>query len=405
MNREEYTARRNELYAQAEGMINAGDTEGAEGIMAEITALDARYEADCTARANLQAMSAAPAIGAGLEAGVISDAVTAAAKPVDKDAIYRTAFAKSLMGVDLTSDESTVLAEVNRPENAANTAKDNALLIPMQEERRIWTVAASQHAVYGDVQRTFVNADLKIIKENGNATDAEWLTEADSMSDGSVGFGSLTLTGCELAKCIPVSWSLKKMAIEDFMTYIGELIGRKIGAAMAKAEILGLGKPGVSDGWKPQPKGIVTALEAESGTPQVITYSKGGSMDYSDFTAAFAKIASGYSRIIYASSKTIWGNIANIKDANKRPMFITDPVGGGVGRIFGAIVKADDAVPDGAVLIGDVARGYKENVKENISIVTEDHVKTRTTDYAAYAIVDGDVIDTKAFAYIKEADA
>lgn len=405
MNREEYTAKRSELYAQAEGMINAGDTEGAEGIMAEITALDARYEADCTARANLQAMSAAPAIGAGIEAGVIGEGTRSEPEPSDKDGIYRTAFAKSLMGIALTRDESAVLTEVNRPVNAANTAKDNALLIPVQEERRIWTVAASQHAVYGDVQRTFINADLKLIKEDGNATDGEWLTEADSMSDGKVGFATLTLTGCELAKCIPVSWSLKKMAIEDFMTYIVDLIGRKIGAAMAKAEVLGKGKPGTSDSWKPQPKGIVTALEAESGTPQVITYSKGGSIDYGNFTAAFANIASGYNRVIYASSKTIWGSIANIKDTNKRPMFISDPASGGVGRIFGAVVKAEDAVPDGAVLIGDVAKGYKENVKENISIMTEDHVKERTTDYAAYAIVDGDVIDTKAFAYIKEADA
>ena len=405
MNREDYTSKRNELYANAEAAVNAGDTEGAEGIMAEITALDARYESECTARANLQAMSAAPVIGAGVEAGVISDAAAAIVKPTDKDDAYRTAFAKSLMGVNLTSDDIAVLDEVNRPLNAANSAKDNAMLIPTQEARRIWTVAASQHALYGDVQRTFVNADIKIIKEDGNATDAEWLDEADSMSDGSVGFTTVVLTGCELAKCVPISWSLKKMAIEDFMTYIVNLIGRKIGAAIAKAEVLGKGKPGERGDWKAQPKGIVTALEAESGTPQVVTYSKGGSMDYSSFTAAFAKIASGYSRVIYASSKTIWEDIANIKDANKRPMFISDPASGGVGRIFGAVVKADDAVPDGAALIGDAAKGYAENVKENVSIVTEDHVKARTTDYAAYAIVDGDVIDTKAFAYIREATA
>ena len=42
MTREEYTTKRDALYAQAEGMINAGDTEGTEGIMAEITAPDAR---------------------------------------------------------------------------------------------------------------------------------------------------------------------------------------------------------------------------------------------------------------------------------------------------------------------------------------------------------------------------
>ena len=81
MNREEFTTRRSELYAQAEGMINAGDTEGAEGIMAEITALDARYEAECTARANLQAMNTAPAVGAGIEAGVIGEGTGSEPEP------------------------------------------------------------------------------------------------------------------------------------------------------------------------------------------------------------------------------------------------------------------------------------------------------------------------------------
>ena len=32
---------------------------------------------------------------------------------------------------------------------------------------------------------------------------------------------------------------------------------------------------------------------------------------------------------------------------------------------------------------------------------TEEHVKARTTDYMGYAIVDGDVYDSKAFAMLK----
>jgi len=36
-----------------------------------------------------------------------------------------------------------------------------------------------------------------------------------------------------------------------------------------------------------------------------------------------------------------------------------------------------------------------------MSVATEEHVKARTTDYAAYTVVDGDVMDEKAFALIR----
>jgi hypothetical protein len=37
-----------------------------------------------------------------------------------------------------------------------------------------------------------------------------------------------------------------------------------------------------------------------------------------------------------------------------------------------------------------------------MSLATEEHVKARTVDYAAYTIVDGGLLDTKAFALIKK---
>lgn len=400
MNFEQYTNERNTMYNNAQALIDSGDIDGANAEMQRITDLDARYEEASVAAANLAALNNAPVVSAGVAAGIVGTENTGA--PEVKD-MYTVAFAKSLMGMDLSADERQSVINYNRPVNSAVTKKDNELLIPEQTAAKIWRVAESQHALYGDIARTFVNSDLVIIKEGSGVSDAEWLDENDTMSDGTVGFASLKLSGCELTKCIPINWSMKEQAIEDFLEYIVDKIGRSMGSAVAKAEAVGKGKAGESKEWKDQPRGIITALKAEEGTPQVVTYAKGGAMDYGNFTSAFAKIASGYARVIYASSKTIWENIANIKDTNKRPMFMSDVTGGGVGRIFGAVVKAEDAIPDGTVLIGDARQGYRENIKKNMTIIPEDHAKPRITDYIAYAIVDGDVLDTKAFAYIAEA--
>ena len=74
--------------------------------------------------------------------------------------------------------------------------------------------------------------------------------------------------------------------------------------------------------------------------------------------------------------------------------------GGGVARLFGRPVFEEDAVPDNAVLIANVSKGYVMNVNENVSMSFEDHVKLRKTDYMSYALIDGDVLTTKAFALL-----
>ena len=70
--------------------------------------------------------------------------------------------------------------------------------------------------------------------------------------------------------------------------------------------------------------------------------------------------------------------------------------------MLGFTVKADAGVTKNNVIFGNPKRGYVLNTNEPMSLATEEHVKARTVDYAAYAIVDGGLLDTKAFALIQE---
>lgn len=83
---------------------------------------------------------------------------------------------------------------------------------------------------------------------------------------------------------------------------------------------------------------------------------------------------------------------------------IADPVNGGVNRIFGIPVKEDDSLAAGEIILGAPGVGYIANVNKDISIVTEEHAKPRTVDYCSYAIVDGGVLSTKAFALLKQGE-
>lgn len=408
MNKEQYLAKRKELLAEAEKLLNEGKLKEFEAKEKEIKELDEQFEAFAKAQANMNALKEKQPAAVAIEMAAGDNGVVATTKPVeakDEKEVYLRAWAKEMMGKPLAEQEKVVFDKFNADiRNATQTAATHAILIPETVREGIWKEAGELFPILGDVRMTFVPGDLTIIKETNAGDDAQWYDEQTEVADSDFGFGELNLTGCELAKSIPISWKLRKMSIDAFITYIQTLIAEKMGAALAKAIVSGLGKPGTGDTFKPQPKGIVTALVAEAGTPQIIEYDDTDNLDYDKLAKAMGLIKSFYKNgaAIYAKSTTIWNRLALLKDNQGRPLFIPDVTSGGVGRMFGLPVKEEDSVADDAILFGNVARGYVMNVNENMTIYTEDHVKQRYTDYMAYAIVDGDVITTKAFTLLRK---
>ena len=309
---------------------------------------------------------------------------------------YETAWAKMMMGKKLTDAESSTISMVN----AALTTVNTGAVIPTTVAEGIWDLIEEQHPLWADAQKTYVNGNYNMIVSDVSS-EAAWYDEATATADGSETFRTIALTGCELARNIVVSWKLREMAVEDFIPFIQRKLADKMGKALSYGVAKGKGQPGASDTFKAEPKGIITALLAETNTPQIKTYTA-GSLGYSDLTAARAKIAYGASALrIYANSKTIWDELANVKDQNQRPIMVADPINGGVGRIFGIEVKEEDALADGEILFSAPSVGYIANVNKDMSLATEEHVKERTADYCAYAIVDGNVTTTKAHALLK----
>jgi HK97 family phage major capsid protein len=413
MNKKEYLAKRKALLEAAEKALNEGKLEEFKAKEKEIKDLDEQFEAFAKAQANMNALKDKTVVDVAINMTTKDNGVVTTTKLIevqDEKQVYLNAWAKEMMGQPLAEQEKMVFDKVNADiRNATQTAATHAVLIPETVREGIWKEAGELFPILGDVRMTFVPGDLTIIKETNAGDDAAWYDEATEVNDGEFGFGELNLTGCELAKSIPISWKLRKMSIDAFIPYITSLLAEKMGAALAKAIVSGQGKPGAGDTFKPQPKGIVTALDAESGTPQILTYDPDNAttpvpLTYDLLSKAMGLIKSTYKNgaAIYATSSTIWNELATLKDNQGRPLFIPDVTTGGVGRIFGLTVKEEDSVADGDILFGNVARGYVMNVNENMTIYTEDHIKQRYTDYMSYAIVDGDVLTTKAFALIRK---
>lgn len=396
MTREEYLARRTELMNQAQNQIDAGELEASEETMNQVRNLDDQWDETTRAQANMNALAGsarpinvqtgiAPVGPVDRTGGSESEEITYASNA------YMEAWAMAMMGRNLTAEQQRAYDMVN--EAYTHTTGNTSVVIPQSVSDRIWELAGEMYPYWSDVPKTYVSGTLKLVKE-GTSSEAKWVEEENETEDGKETFGELVLTGHELSRSINVSWKLREMAMEDFIPYIERKLADKMGAGLGYGATHGTGVE--------EPTGVVTALEAEGGTPQIVKYTA-GNLSYKNITAARALVKSGYAAglAVYANSKTIWNELANVVDNNKRPMFVSDVTAGGVGRILGLVVKEDDSMKDGEILLSNAGRGYTANINKQITITTEEHAKKRNTDYCGYAIEDGAPTTNLAHALLK----
>ena len=404
MNRKQYETMRNQLMNEAQTLINDGKAEEAEAKMNEVKELDEKWDKIAQAQANFNALNNDPKPMSPFEMTGSLTGNEGTENPVSEawaSKEYENAWAKTMMKNPLEASEQKTFAMVN--EAYTHTTGNTAVVIPKSVVKGIWEEAGNLYPYFNDVNKTYVNGVLAVIQED-TSTDAGWYDEATATDDGKETLKEFTLSGCELARSVTISWKLREMAVEDFIPYIRRKIAKKMGAAAGYGATHGAGPKAASG--KPEPTGTVTALLAEAGTPQVVTYTKGSVPTWKELTSARAKVKSGYGAglAVYANSTTIWNVLANILDQNKRPIFMTDAATG-VNKVLGATVKEDDSMLDGEILFSNAYEGYHTNVNKEMTVMTEEHVKERKADYCAYAIMDGNVTTTKAHALLKEATA
>lgn len=397
MNKEKYLEMRAAMLDEAQNLINEGKIEEAATKRAEIEKLDADFEEASKEQANLDALNNDDEKVSDMKNLSVNEGGLKAVEKLEKNNAvnYEDVFAKVALQRDLNEDEVNLFNQMN-PENVyTHNTTNTEIVIPETVIGGIIDTMKELHPILADVVPTRIKGTVKYVKRTGiPAGDADYYDEATPTADEENKFGELTLNGKELSKAVTVTWKLQAMAVADFIPFIQRELGERMGVAKAKAFVKGKGDA-------KYPQGVVTAIEAEASTPQKVSYKADG-LTYKDITAAMAKIKSGYvsGAKIYANNATVWGTLANLMDGQGRPLFIPDVTTGGVGRIFGIPVMEEDAMGDGEILIGNMGAGYKENISEDMKLVTENHAKARTTDFVGYEVHDAGVIDEKAFAYL-----
>lgn len=285
---------------------------------------------------------------------------------------YRSAWAKTLMGVKLNEEETRALGDALTTtsttfvQSAEDTQGINnaGLFIPTEVRKELMELVFQTSPFLRDVRKLAVagNIDLPYLYASD---DANWYAETTCTVNEGIEFKQLQLTGWELAKDIEITWKAEAMTVEGFIAFLMEELSMKMGKAIAHNVLYGDGSS--------KPTGALNGLVASTDADpfQAIKKAKAS-------LNAEAKIgAKAY------ISENVSDEIVFTKDENG-----TYPYLAGLPRISGLAVEVDPFLENNDILVGN-PMNYIFNEVQGIVINKEKSVKCRRVVYGAYGIYDG----------------
>ena len=286
---------------------------------------------------------------------------------------YRSAWAKTLMGVKLNETEERALGDAIGTTATtyvaaaadANGINNLGLLIP-ESVRLDWLkIAEKASPIYRDIRKLNINGNVDF-PYLYSADDAEWYAETSTTKNEGQEYRNIKLTGHELAKAIEITWKAEAMTVEGFISFLLDELNEKMNKALINAVIYGNGSG--------KPTGITNGLDAKTNS-NVIDLIKECLGDLSTENRVGAKV--------YVASD-VADEIAFYKDENGNYPYLV----AGLGRAGGATIEADPFLTAGDIVVGN-AQNYILNFNEGLRVDKEVKVQPRRVIYGGYLIADG----------------
>lgn len=299
-----------------------------------------------------------------------------------KSAEYRTAWAKSMMGLpldevdkraigDAVGTTATTFVEADESHNGINNL---GLLIPESVRLDLLKMAEEASPIYRDITKLNIpgNVDFPYLFA---ADDAEWYAEANTTKNEGQEYRNIKLTGHELAKAIEITWKAEAMTVDGFIDFLLRELNIKMNKALITGVIYGTGSG--------QPTGITASLNKETNANPI------------DLAKTLLGSLTGENRVgakVYVASD-VGDAILFYKDENGNYPYLV----GGLNRVGAAQIEVDPFLADGDVVVGNAAN-YILNFNQPLRVDKEIKVQPRRVVYGGYLIADGNK-KPGAFAY------
>lgn len=404
MTREQYLAKRAELTNQAQGFIDAGNTDEANRVITEVEALDNQYEAATKAQANLNALSDNTRItniqglGQNIDGQVI-DIMTneIGATDIYNSIEYRNAFMNNVLngtsipGRFINADANTKTSDVGS-------------VIPTTILEKIIEKLESTGMILPLVTRTAYKGGMAIPTSSVKPV-ATWTAESSGSAKQKKTTGNIVFSYYKLRCAVSVSFEVSVVTLGVFETTIINNIAEAMTKALEQSIITGTGSG--------QPKGILTETVAAG---QNVDIAKADDPSYKTLVDAEAVLPLAYeSDAVWCMTKKTFMSFIGMVDTNKQPIArVNYGINGKPERsLLGRTVVLNDYMTSlGATITKDTVMAFLFNFKDyvlntNYNITVKRYEDNDTDDQVTKAImlVDGKVVDKNSLVTITKKNA
>ncbi|HZK52968.1 MAG TPA: phage major capsid protein [Desulfosporosinus sp.] len=314
---------------------------------------------------------------------------------------YRSAFFKTLLGKDLTNEESESysramdLTKAERRDTFSTTTSAAAVL-PTTTLNQIIVKARNLGGIISHCRDFAIPTNLTVPIATPS-TKAAWHVEGAPVAaeDATTGISNVSFAAYEILKVFSLSAAAKTMTISAFEAYIIDELTASVMETIADSLVNGTGDA--------QGTGVMT-ITWNAGNSS--TFAIGGSVSHEDLTKLVAKLKSGYGNGAKwaMNNTTLYNQMYGMTDANGRPIYIADPKNEVIGFILGKPIVIDDGLADDVVILGNFKyMGYNIPQGVMIEVSRESSFRSGLIDYRAMAIADTKPLVDEAFVKLSRA--
>ena len=340
LNGEQLQARLEEL--KAETSEEKRDALGNDELEARITEMEA-IQQEIDARKAAAAEEARKCDEAAQMSGKPIIEEKTEVKHMERNSVeYRDLWIKNLQG------------RLNEEEARAYAAADANNAVPTLVSDKMFEKMKKLAPMLSEITLLRVAGNVKFATEGVRNTAVKH-TENSAMTAAADTIVNVTLGGFEFMKVIQISRTAALMSVNAFEDWLVEMLAGDIARAIDDYII-----NDATNG--------IAALTYTTGTNQILDTATTG-YKYADICDLIALLPAAYDAEakFLTNKKTLYGQIAQIVDSAKRPIFVPDTVNGIGGTLMGYPVVVDDYVTtaNGAVYLGkwtDVVGNLPEDI-------------------------------------------
>lgn len=404
MTKEQYLNDRNSLINEAEKLINEGKLNEAEVKTKAVEELDAKYENEARALANLNALrdnhkiTDVSKLGT-QHSGKVIDTFGGASEQSDiYDSIeYRKAFMAHVL-------KGTAIPKQFRNEDNNTKTSDVGAVIPTTIMQRIIEKMESTGMILPLVTKTSYPAGVAIPTSNVKPV-ATWVAEGGTSDKQKKTTGTITFTHYKLRCAISMSLEVSVATLGIFETTFVNNVSEAMVKAQEQAILTGDGTT--------QPKGILTEIPVDG---QTITLKSTDKLSYQTLIDAEAALPLAYeNNAVWCMTKKTFMQFIGMVDSNKQP----------IARVNNGINgKPERTLLGRTVVLTDYMSNYADTVETdtifaflfdfsdyifntNYAVTVKRYEDNDTEDQITKAIMlaDGKVVDKNSLVILKKTAA